>query len=278
MSLFPHIGFGFEDFGFNLGPSVHTRATEEGLTLELEVPRYRQEEIEVKVEPHNTLVIAGKRANEMSRHDRFLFGDTPSTSFRRALHIPYEYDTSKMKWELSHGVLVITIPHAPQVKPPEPQRLPIAGSQTAQPQTHQQGGTLTTRDKHGMELSTTSNPEEFQAVARMNWPPKIKREEADGRITYTCSMPPTVTSDHLDLSLQGRNLTLGVHHQLQQIKKDSAGNTVFNQQQSVQYSTNLLVPEGTSASDISTSYNNGNLTITVSKHDNPSQSVPVKKN
>jgi len=90
-------------------------------------------------------------------------------------------------------------------------------------------------------------------------------------------MPPTVTSDHLDLNLQGRNLTLGVHHQLQQVKKDTAGNTVFNQQQSVQYSTNLIVPEGTSASDISTEYTNGNLTITVSKHDNPAQSVPVKK-
>jgi HSP20 family molecular chaperone IbpA len=278
LSLFPRFGSFFDEFdhyGMSVGPAVHVRESETALILEFEVPRYRAEDLRVEVRG-DTLVVSGRRPEERPHHDyaynQFLFGETPSNSFRRAFQIPRGFDPTKVAHELSFGVLTVTIARRPTPPPlPEPVKVPIAGA----PASTAVAAPQTSTDSRGLTVTSTASPAEYNAVAQMKWPPKVKVDDSENAIRYTCSMPPSVTGDHIDLSLRGRTLNLAVNHQRKVQKKDKDGNVVFNEEQSVSYSTPLLVPEGTVASDISTEYKDGNLTITVSKHANPTQKVPV---
>lgn len=278
LSLFPRFGSFFDDFdafGMSVGPAVHVRESQDGIVLELEVPRYRAEELSVEVKGRN-LVIQGKR-NMTAEHEQsqFLVGDAPMSSFRRVVYIPETFTVEKETHELNFGVFSIRIPRAPTPPPPPPpQPLPIGGAAAAPAQAP--GAIVPFTDKHGLQVTATSTPAEYNAVATMRWPPKVKVDDSNDKITYTASMPPSVGRDHIDLSLDGQNLHFTVHHQRNVVKKDAKGNVVYNQDQSVQYSTNLQVPQDTTAADISTTYEQGQLVITVTKHANPAQQVPVK--
>jgi HSP20 family protein len=281
LTLFPRFGSFFDEFdhyGMDVGPAVHARESENALIMEFEVPRYRAEDLKVEVRG-DTLIVSGHRPEDRPHYnqmyDQFLFGEAPSNSFRRAFHIPQGFDPAKVSHELSFGVLTVTIARRPTPPPkaaaPAPVKVPIAGAPTP-------SGTVATQpttDSRGLTVMSTSTPAEYNAVAHMKWPPKVQVDDSNDRIKYTCTMPPSMTADHIDLSLRGRSLNLAVNSQRKVTKKDKDGNVVFNEEQAVSYSTPLLVPEGTNASDISTEFNNGTLTITVSKHANPTQNVPV---
>jgi len=277
LSLEPRFGSFFDEFdhyGMTVGPAVHLRESDSALIIELEVPRYRAEDLRVEVRD-DTLVVSGNRPEGRPHYDdafsQFLFGEAPSNAFRRAFHIPQGFDPAKVAHELSFGVLTVTIARRPTPPPqPAPVKVPIAGAPSTAVTAPQ-----TTTDSRGLTVTSTALPAEYNAVAQMNWPPKVKVDDSENAIKYTCSMPPSLTGDHIDLSLRGRSLNLAVNHQRRVEKKDKDGNVVFNEEQAVSYSTPLLVPDGTTAKDISTEFRDGNLVVTVSKPPNPTQTVPV---
>jgi len=246
------------------------------LTLEFDVPRYRVEDITVEHRGNNVLVVAGNRPDERPHHDgrfnQFLYGEAQSARFQRAFSVPFGFDGSKATHALNYGVLSIVIPRA--AAPSRPLPIPIAGGkptgEVAAPATSEP-----VKDKQGLIVTATSTPAEFNAVANMKWPPQIKVDDTNDVITYTSTMPPTVTADHIELNFVRDGVRVGVHHQRQLVKKDDKGNVVFNEEQSVQYSTVLRVPEGTTPQDISTSYSEGTLVVKVTKHANPAQAVPI---
>jgi HSP20 family molecular chaperone IbpA len=278
LSLFPRFGSFFHEFDqFGMyGPHVHMRESEDALIMEFEVPRYRAEDVKVEVRGE-TLIVSGERPLDRPHYSdgfsQFLFGEAPSNSFRRAFHIPSGFDPKNVSHELNYGVLTIKIGKVPTQKVPVAGHIAAAGGAAAP----KQSGELIKQqtDSRGLTVSSTMSAEEYNAIANMKWPPKIHVDDSNDRIRYTCTMPSTMTPDHIELTLRGRSLNLAVNNQRKVTKKDRDGNVVFNEEQAVSYSTPLLVPEGTQASDISTEYNNGTLTITVSKHANPTQSVPV---
>lgn len=116
---------------------------------------------------------------------------------------------------------------------------------------------------------------EFNNIAHIKWPPHIQVDDSNNQLRYTCYMPATVPLECIELNLRGNRLELGIHHTRQLTKQDQKGATVFDEQQSVNYSTSLRVPQGTSVGDISTSFNGGYLVITVSKNSSASQDVGV---
>lgn len=279
LSLFPRFGTFFDDFdyfGSNAGPAIHVRESDGALTLELEVPRYRPEDITVEHRANNVLVVAGNRPEDRPHHDfafnQFLYGEAPSSRFRRAFQVPPGFDGSKATHAVNFGVLSIVIPRA--AAPPKPTPIAIAGATSGKNADAHTNEPVV--DKHGLTVTATSTPAEYHAVSRMKWPPTIKTDDSNDAITYTASMPPSVTADHIDLQLQRDGLRLGVHHKRQLVKKDDKGNVVFNEESSVQYSTNLRVPEGTTPQDVSTTYENGSLVVKVAKHADSKQQVPVK--
>lgn len=272
LSLFPRFGTFFDDMDmYHGGPTIHTRETHDGsLVLEVEVPRYTAADIKVAVRG-DVLEVAGQLpAAAQNDRDQFLYGEPQMSQFKRAVRIPAWFDASKETHQVANGVLTIVVPPRPAPAPPVhlPIAKPVAPSRELT--------STTTTDKHGLIVKTTGgSAAEFNAVSHLKWPPRVQVDDSDNQLKYTCTMPASVPAECIDLDFQGNNLRLSVHHTRQLSKQDQHGKTVFDESQSVQFSNLLRVPEGTKAEDISTAYNGGNLVITVSKHPNPTQAVPV---
>ena len=118
----------FEDFPFN-GALAETRESwtpsvdilEKGgnLILRAELPGMTEKDIDLKLEG-NTLTLKGERKldhedKESSYHRRESFHGVFTRSFR----LPDTVDYDKINAEYKNGVLTITIPQKPEVKPRE---------------------------------------------------------------------------------------------------------------------------------------------------------------
>jgi len=240
---------GLFDWMENTAPYAQVRESEKATMLEMEVPRYHMDEIRIDADVKNgILTVSGHRPRERYNVDeeQLMWSTAPLGDFRRSFSFsPNWYDLSKYETNLDAGVLMITVPK--REAPPAHQPLRIFG-----------GG------KEG-QLVTTTTPEEFRAVRRARWPPMIHRDETASELTYRCELPPTVSKDHIKLDLNGRALSLSIMYQY------TVQTEYREEAQSLSYSTTLTVPQGTKPADISTSYENGIMTISLSKH----QSVPV---
>ena len=122
----------FEDFfsGFPLGaslaqteeswkPAVDILEKDGNLILSAELPGVNEKEIDLKLEG-NVLTLKGERKLEKDetkdtyhRIERF-YG-----SFTRSFTLPNTVDPEKIKAEYKNGILTVTIPQKPEVRPRE---------------------------------------------------------------------------------------------------------------------------------------------------------------
>jgi len=237
---------GFNDFYDNSAPYVQVRESDTSALIELEVPRYRSEELSVDCdESRGILTVTGRRTSQHHHADyvNLVYASSPLGNFRRSFLLsPELYDVAKHSTKLEAGIFTVIVP-----KVPRPTAVQVFGG-----------------DSKG-QLTKSTTPEEFKAVRATAWPPVIRNEDTAEAMTYKCELPPTVTKDHIGLELNGQHLTLSIGYEYTLSSKDRT------ESQSLSYSTTLGVPRGTTAADISTGLNNGVLTITLAKH----QSVPV---
>ena len=75
--------------------------TDAGYTVEVAVPGFRPEELDITVE-NDILTIAGK---------------TEKRSFTRSLVLPEEIDTENINAKVEHGLLTLTLAFVPKVAP-----------------------------------------------------------------------------------------------------------------------------------------------------------------
>jgi HSP20 family molecular chaperone IbpA len=247
-NFFGNRGFFNDSSSDNSAPYFQVRESEKAAMIELEVPRYRAEDLSVDCDAdHGTLTVTGRRgASHDTEFSNLVYASSPLGSFRRSFSFaPSFYDVSKFSTKLDAGVFQVIVPK--KTPPPAPKALTIFGGNT-------EG-----------QLVTATTPEEFKAIRNTKWPPVIRHDETAQALTYTCEMPPSVKKDHIQLSLSGRALTLSIGYDYSVKSKNC------QESQSLSYSTTLAVPEGTNASDITTAMDNGVLTLTLAKH----QTVPV---
>ncbi len=117
----------FNDFPFssvpekseNWIPSVDILEKAGNLILRAELPGMTEKQIELKIEG-NTLTLKGERKmdneDKTSTYHRVegFYG-----SFTRSFRLPDTVDSAKINAEYKNGVLTITIPQKPEVKPRE---------------------------------------------------------------------------------------------------------------------------------------------------------------
>jgi HSP20 family molecular chaperone IbpA len=243
-NFFGNHGF-FSDRSYESAPYYQVRESDAAAQIELEVPRYHQEDLNVNCDvDHGQLTVTGKHVDRSDPNfHNLVYATTSLGNFRRTFSFePTLYDVSKFSTKLVNGIFSITVPKKPQAQP-----LTVFGG----------------NDKG--QLVTTTTPKEFSAVCNSRWPPQIRHEETAQALTYKCDMPPSVRPEHIQLSLTGRALTLSIGYEYTSKSKDR------QESQSLYYSTTLGVPQGTTAKDITTAMDNGVLTITLAKH----QTVPV---
>jgi len=98
-------------------PSVDIYETENEVVLTAEVPGIEDKNIEIKIED-NTLSIKGERTLEKeTKEENYHRIERAYGSFYRSFTIPHNVDQDKIQAEHESGVLKITMPKKPELKP-----------------------------------------------------------------------------------------------------------------------------------------------------------------
>lgn len=118
----------FNDFPFsssifrteeNWMPAVDVLEKEGNLILRADLPGMTEKEIDLKLEG-NTLTLKGERKRESEDKDTSYHRvESFHGSFTRVFSLPETVDCEKIKADFKNGVLTITIPQKPEVKPRE---------------------------------------------------------------------------------------------------------------------------------------------------------------
>ena len=89
---------------------VNVTESDESLEVRAEIPGFNEKEIEIAVEPKR-LTITGKReAKKEEKKGRTLYAESSSNQLLRVVDLPAEIETEKVKANLKHGVLTLTLP------------------------------------------------------------------------------------------------------------------------------------------------------------------------
>lgn len=90
--------------------------SEQGFSLELDVPGFKEEDLNVAVEDGH-LIISGERTSSVPENARTLFNNRTYGSFRRVLRLDKSIDTDSVDASIRNGVLTITLTRRPEVQP-----------------------------------------------------------------------------------------------------------------------------------------------------------------
>ena len=115
---FPFSGSALEGRG-SWTPSVDIMEKDGNLILRAELPGLTEKQIELKLEG-NTLTIKGERTMENEdKKGTFHRVESFYGSFSRSFRLPDTVDCDKIKADYKNGVLTVTIPQKPEVRPRE---------------------------------------------------------------------------------------------------------------------------------------------------------------
>lgn len=98
-------------------PAVNIREEDGNLILEAEIPGVSEKDIDLKLEG-NVLILRGERKLE-NEEDRNNYHRMESFygSFTRSFTLPETVDCEKITADHKNGILTVTIPQKPEVKP-----------------------------------------------------------------------------------------------------------------------------------------------------------------
>ena len=101
----------------NWAPALDAFEKDDKLVVKAEVPGMKEDDIHVSVEG-DTLTIRGEKKSESEVNDEDYYRCERSYgSFFRSVALPSTVDTSKIEADYEDGVLEVTLPKKPEVKP-----------------------------------------------------------------------------------------------------------------------------------------------------------------
>jgi HSP20 family protein len=109
----------FADLGVapTLAPAADVYETDEELVVELEVPGFDEEQLEIRVDDH-TLAVTGERQESTDEDGKTIrLHERIDTRFERRFLLPLEIDSKNVKAEYAKGVLTVHVPKAAQETP-----------------------------------------------------------------------------------------------------------------------------------------------------------------
>jgi HSP20 family protein len=113
-----------EDFGVAPAPlpAADMYETDKELIVELDVPGFREKELELEVSDH-TLTIKGERTKEMEEKDKtFYLHERLEKHFERRFKLPPEADVDHVEAKFGTGVLEV---HVPKIELETTRAIPI---------------------------------------------------------------------------------------------------------------------------------------------------------
>ncbi|MEQ8767876.1 MAG: Hsp20/alpha crystallin family protein [Planctomycetota bacterium] len=98
-------------------PALDILETEDGYSVEVTVPGYTLEDLDVSV-ANDTLTIRGERQGEAeSRGGTYLRRERRRTSFQRQVKLPTSIDNEKIEASLENGILTVRLPKSAAAQP-----------------------------------------------------------------------------------------------------------------------------------------------------------------
>jgi len=125
--IFPEISRFFDDFfndfpmqsRENWMPAVDILEKDGEMTLRCEIPGVSEKDIDLKLEG-NVLTLKGeKKLEHEDNRDNYHRVESYYGTFSRSFTLPDTVDTDKIKADYKNGILTVTIPHKPEVRPRE---------------------------------------------------------------------------------------------------------------------------------------------------------------
>jgi HSP20 family protein len=98
-------------------PAVDIHEEDKGYRMEVELPGLTEKDIEIKIE-NNVLSISSKKDETKEEKDTgYVRKERRSYSFSRSFDLPENISTGKIDASFKNGLLLISLPKAPQAKP-----------------------------------------------------------------------------------------------------------------------------------------------------------------
>jgi HSP20 family protein len=95
-------------------PEVNTFETDEAYTLELALPGWDKQDVNLEVDGELLIVSGKQEAEDVPNYRRREFG---LTSFEKSFHLPDTIDIDGIVATLERGILAIGLPKVPEVQP-----------------------------------------------------------------------------------------------------------------------------------------------------------------
>lgn len=131
-SLLPDFEYLFDDIAGRTSagwtgwtPSADLYENDEAYVLEMELPGFSNEDIELTVE-RNVLTVTGQRSvQEESEDVTFHLRERGTTRFSRSFALPRSMDGDAVEARFDNGVLTVTLPKAAEARP---KRIEVKGT------------------------------------------------------------------------------------------------------------------------------------------------------
>jgi len=98
-----------------MSPEVNIYETENGYTLEAEMPGVTRDRLEVTLE-NNALTLVGHRTEERPP-GTVLYRESRPADFRRVFELDPAIDSAKIRAQMQQGLLILELPKTEAVKP-----------------------------------------------------------------------------------------------------------------------------------------------------------------
>ncbi len=98
-------------------PAVNTRESEDAFTLELALPGWQKDQVELRVDGE-LLIVSGKTGPETDeRSGTYRRREFGITQFEKSFHLPESVEVDGINATLDHGILSIALPKVPEAQP-----------------------------------------------------------------------------------------------------------------------------------------------------------------
>ncbi len=98
-------------------PAVDIFETEDGITLQADMPGVSKDRLEVRVDGTNLLVEGRIGITPQDQAQQPLYADVRSAVYRRSFMLSNEFEVGKIEAKLRDGVLSVHIPKRPELRP-----------------------------------------------------------------------------------------------------------------------------------------------------------------
>lgn len=98
-------------------PPVNVWEDDDHLFVEAELPGVKADELEIYVTAGNQLSLKGQRRRIDEPAGVWHRQERGEGNFSRTVELPYQVESDKVSAQFRHGVLTLTLPKSPEVKP-----------------------------------------------------------------------------------------------------------------------------------------------------------------